>query len=60
MYFMKKRKIALRGKILSCLFPLLLIIAAVYLFATASFPVSSGGEVPAYSVFDIIERITEG
>lgn len=57
---MKKRIIALRGKLIYCFIPLLLLGIAVYLFATASFPVSSGGDTPAYSVFDIIENLTEG
>lgn len=57
---MKKRKIALRGKLIYCLLPLLLLAAAVYLFATASFPASTGGDTPAYSVFDLIEKLAEG
>lgn len=57
---MKKRKVALRGKIVYCILPALLLLGALYLFSTASVSASTGGEAKAQSVFEIIERITEG
>lgn len=57
---MKKRKIALKGKIAYCAVPVILLLTALYLFTTAAVPVSSGGERKAQSVFEIIEQLTEG
>ncbi|MBQ5843059.1 MAG: hypothetical protein IIW63_07965 [Clostridia bacterium] len=57
---MKKRPFAVRGKFVYCLLPLILLLTAMYLYATASVPVASGGEMKAQSVFEIIEKLTEG
>lgn len=57
---MKKRKIALKGKIAYCTVPVILLLTALYLFTTAAVPVSSGGERKAQSFFEIIEQLTEG
>lgn len=57
---MKKRITAIRGKLVYCIFPALLLAAAVCIYATAVLPVSTGGKAPSYSVFEIISEFLEG
>ena len=57
---MKKRLFAIRGKFAYCAVPVILLLAALYLYATASVPVSAGGKSQTQSVFEIIEKLTEG
>lgn len=57
---MNKRMTALRGKIVYCVFPALLLAVAVYMYATAFLPVSTADKAPTYSVFEIISELLEG
>ncbi|MBR6506937.1 MAG: hypothetical protein IKT37_04990 [Clostridia bacterium] len=57
---MKKRLFAIRGKFAYCAVSVILLLAALYLYATASVPVSAGGKSQAQSVFEIIQNLTEG
>lgn len=57
---MKKKLVLFGGKIVYCILPAFLLVAAVWSFYKADIPASSGGNVPPYSVFEIIQELLEG
>ena len=57
---MKKKITAIRGRLVYCIFPVLLLAAAVCIYATAFLPVSAGNKGPSYSVFELISDFLEG
>ncbi len=57
---MKKKTTAIRGRLVYCIFPALLLAVAVCVYATAFLPVSAGSKAPSYSVFELISDFLEG